>query len=508
MIESATERRLAGDWIGACRVARVEPLFTLSEVRKSHGPGVAERLEQALLHFSPDLLRWHLPRNGATTVLESLGWVPLLRLTEADREGLANWLCCGLPALQAPQRLTLSVVQLDVRRCATSFDLCPEYWDVRYCHHLAKHCVPQIEPIARLQDKNDYEEAWRLSGLTAIAGEATARDWKQRRPRWWWQVSWSRLLGEARRWVASRGVARGLLVPVSSSPKVFEWSEALLIESLGEGQAPTLRPFPEAERSHGPKHPTPAVPIAQPLWQRPPDFDLLRFGLIQPEHLHPLVYGALWPHAKDSVTPLGPPPGELAQPVRIFCSGKWHLLEPRDGRYQATEHPPEQARREAVLSALGGKPAGCFCALQALYEGRGRLPKVFREQLRDFRLCIIHGDWPEVKRWMDSCLGANFRGRNGKTLLHYLPYIGLEHLPFLLASGLDINAPGEAGRTLLHVMVELGATVTEIQTVIAAGANPQIVDQYGVLPGDIARWLSVNRRDLAFLPSKREYQSR
>src|SRR5690348_3371444 len=64
MIEQATERRLAGDWRGACAAANVDIAFDLADVANEHGAAVAAAIEDDLLHFAPDLLRWHAPRNS------------------------------------------------------------------------------------------------------------------------------------------------------------------------------------------------------------------------------------------------------------------------------------------------------------------------------------------------------------------------------------------------------------------------------------------------------------
>jgi hypothetical protein len=67
MIEQATEHRLAGDWKGACRAARVRVEVDLADLP---GPEVRDAVEDDLRHFAPDLLRWHLPRflSGRTTI--------------------------------------------------------------------------------------------------------------------------------------------------------------------------------------------------------------------------------------------------------------------------------------------------------------------------------------------------------------------------------------------------------------------------------------------------------
>ena len=70
MIERATERRLAGDWRGACAAANVDVTFDLPEIADRCGDDIAAALEDDLRHLAPDLLRWHLPRvlGGRSTL--------------------------------------------------------------------------------------------------------------------------------------------------------------------------------------------------------------------------------------------------------------------------------------------------------------------------------------------------------------------------------------------------------------------------------------------------------
>lgn len=62
MIETATARRSAGDWAGACAAAGIDVDFNLRSVARTHGHDLAARIRADLRHLAPDLLRWHLPR--------------------------------------------------------------------------------------------------------------------------------------------------------------------------------------------------------------------------------------------------------------------------------------------------------------------------------------------------------------------------------------------------------------------------------------------------------------
>jgi hypothetical protein len=62
MIETATARRCAGDWAGACAAAGIDTDLNLRSVARVYGRECAARLRDDLRHLTPDLLRWHMPR--------------------------------------------------------------------------------------------------------------------------------------------------------------------------------------------------------------------------------------------------------------------------------------------------------------------------------------------------------------------------------------------------------------------------------------------------------------
>ncbi|MGI5246621.1 ankyrin repeat domain-containing protein [Dactylosporangium sp. CA-139066] len=107
MLERAAQRRLAGDWRGACAVAGIDADVDLRAVRRVHGAEVADRLEADLHHLVPDLLRWHLPRRRDGR-LEPQRRYPLTFLPDAHA------LVARPPVwLNMPQRITLRIERLD-----------------------------------------------------------------------------------------------------------------------------------------------------------------------------------------------------------------------------------------------------------------------------------------------------------------------------------------------------------------------------------------------------------
>ncbi|WP_406634205.1 hypothetical protein [Amycolatopsis sp. WGS_07] len=105
MIESATARRSAGDWAGACAAARFDVDLDLRTVRRTHGSSVAAQIRADLRHLAPDLLRWHFPRiapdgllrPGLTVSLARYGEIHLVARTPpawadaGQRISLALW---------------------------------------------------------------------------------------------------------------------------------------------------------------------------------------------------------------------------------------------------------------------------------------------------------------------------------------------------------------------------------------------------------------------------------
>ncbi|MFD4370817.1 hypothetical protein [Streptomyces sp. NPDC058486] len=69
MIETATARRLAGDWAGACAAAGVDLDLTPRTLARTHGTELAARVRADLRRLAPDLLRWHLPRTAPDGLL-------------------------------------------------------------------------------------------------------------------------------------------------------------------------------------------------------------------------------------------------------------------------------------------------------------------------------------------------------------------------------------------------------------------------------------------------------
>ncbi|MFE2215369.1 hypothetical protein ACFW93_25880 [Streptomyces canus] len=108
MIETATARRLAGDWAGACAAAGFDVDLHLRTVARDHGRELASRVRSDLRALAPDLLRWHMPRIAPDGLLR-----PGVTLTLAQYdapEGPVHLVARTAPAwADAGQRISLAL---------------------------------------------------------------------------------------------------------------------------------------------------------------------------------------------------------------------------------------------------------------------------------------------------------------------------------------------------------------------------------------------------------------
>lgn len=86
MVESATARRLAGDWAGACVAAHIDIDFSLRTLARVYGHEFAGRIRSDLRQLAPDLLRWHMPRIAPDGLLR-----PGLTVSLASDRARRGW---------------------------------------------------------------------------------------------------------------------------------------------------------------------------------------------------------------------------------------------------------------------------------------------------------------------------------------------------------------------------------------------------------------------------------
>ncbi|GAA0901666.1 ankyrin repeat domain-containing protein [Streptomyces thermoalcalitolerans] len=533
MIERATERRLAGDWRGACAAANVDVAFDLSEVGERWGHDVAAALEDDLRHLVPDLVRWHLPRlpGGLTTLVPHRNVVlARYRPVEAGESPRSTpYLHLTTPPMtEGPQRLTLRFQTVGDEQAAGVFGILTEdwryarhLWDARHTAELRERCggrerlpffhpdgrprgtdelptadpgpddaVAQAEWAALLHQRGEIQAAFAVAGievdLTRSSGFPT-----------WYRAEPEQLLGrlafdhtrlerEVRR-LADEGV--GDRFRMVGSVNVYAH---VLLEPADSRAGLRVRVVHSDEGKDMPH-------LAEALWRRLPDLDLLRIGGVEPEHLHPLVREALFPVLEVTDETAGPPGPAALAPVRVRCRGEWHEVGFRKGgSLLHMPHSDEEQRREQALRAFGGAVAGCFAVQQTWTSGTGRLPKALRAQQRELFLRAQHGDTQGVLALLDAGMDPRVRDAGRRTLLHALHLLDHELLlPRLLAEGLDLEARDHRERTPLFTAVNDGGSKALVEALLAAGARIDVVDHQGLSLAQVVR--RYKRSDLTFL---------
>jgi hypothetical protein len=233
--------------------------------------------------------------------------------------------------------------------------------------------------------------------------------------------------------------------------------------------------------------------LSDACWRRLPDLDLLRFGDITPDELHPMVSASLFPgratRQTRRVPDVEPPSG-----VRVRCRGEWHVMRSADGALQMVSHSATDINRERALRAFGGPNSGCFAVREAWTSGTGWLPKALRDQRREFFLRVQHGDTPAVIQLLDTGVDPHIRDGKARTLLHVLHLLDHEALvPGLLAAGLDLEARDHRQRTPLYAAVEDGGSTDVVRMLLDSGARTDVADSQGVPLRRAARY---NRYDM------------
>jgi hypothetical protein len=374
MIEQATERRLAGDWRGACAAAGVDVAFDLVEVATEHGDAVAAAFEDDLRHFAPDLLRWHLPRldRGRTTIVPD----QMIVLSRPAPGVPCLYVATPVWLAHGPQRLRLAIGQVNGgstyletdwtygafwREVVHDWTTSRHLWDARRTGRLRERCggdegrapflhadgtprtaseLPAADPgradpaaftewVTLLHERGDVEAAFTAAGIELDNAPVDIPSWYSvnrvdpvevlaRMPLALTQVEAEiRRLGADRFWIPYRQYAA----------VVLERTQTVLRVRLIEHEAGD--------------HPADEV-LPEVCWRRLPDLDLLRDGL-PPERLHPLVREALFPGRVANEPPVPEPAG----PTRIRCRDGWHEVSFRDGVLDIPHSAEEQRREDA-----------------------------------------------------------------------------------------------------------------------------------------------------------------
>lgn len=509
MIGRATERRLAGDWHGACAAAGVDVGIDLYAVRRTLGAETADAVRTDLLHLVPDLLRWHFPRVWHEPAALAPAAVVVLSRPLGDR---GPWLFARVRGRgpHESQRIFLELGSEPGPQGAPHesppWTTSRYLWDSRHVHETrerwggsadrapfldpdgtprARHLLPTADPgpDADPATRTEWIDGVYLGGRVAEAFAAAGfafdpADFAEGgpsaapNPR----LSPGRLAAELVRLHAAGHSGR---MHIRS-----KGNRGLLLR--GDADRPRIEsttgfPFPP--------HGAPSAPEA--LWTRSADIDAVLAG-VSPDHLHPVVRDALAPARPPADGPVGPPPWGPAGPVRVRCRGEWHTVTLTGGRL-AVPHDDREVAREATLRTLGGVGQGCFTVHEAWATGRGRLPKALRRVRADLFERARNGDTDAVLAYLDAGGDPRLRNGEGETLLHRL--LHLDHgvlLPRLLDAGAEVDARDHAGYTPLGRAVASGGDASVLRALVAAGARTG-----GVAPGTGPR--DPGPRDLAEL---------
>jgi hypothetical protein len=544
MIEESARCRRAGDWRGACAAAGMDVAFDLDEVRYRYGPRVAEHLEDDLRHLVPDLVRWHAPRviPGRTTLTPATGIVLSLcgvRGLGAPRLHVTThpWL------LHAPQRLSLRFAPVRMefdphintdythtsfwRGIVHSWTGARYLWDDRHTGELRERCggdserAPFLEPdgtprpaellpdadpgpgdpaahtewVTMLHERGEVEEAFAAAGIELVPPGPESEKYREH-----YTIG---PLEQLARMPLSLTVLEREMRRLRGSRFQIPWTQHACVLFEHDGDRGLRTRVLEFDSYLEPTELYRVPVLAEAVWRRPPDLDLLRRGLLPPDWLHPLVHDALMPaRAAGTKCAAGPPEPARLPPVRVRCRGEWHEIT-FDGGVMRLPHAADEQEREAALEAFGGDVGGCYAVRRAWRTGEGRLPRALRDLRRDIFDRARHGDTPGVLRLLDLGVGPDVRDHNGRTLLHFLHL--LDHrplLPRLLDAGLDVDSTDKLGRTGLHRAVEFDGPADLVKALLDAGAAIDLLDEEETTVPRLIR--RAGREDLRFLEDRIE----
>lgn len=437
MIESATARRLAGDWAGACAAARVDVDLNLREVARVLGRDLAASLRNDLRHLAPDLLRWHLPRVAPNGLLRPGLTISLARYHPdggpvASPGGDAVHLVVRTPPAWADggQRISLALWSgrdrggrnrpgpggptgnIQARyphprpQARYRLDLHRHRWDARRTSELRERAGADQPPPGLRKRAGADQTPPDLREQSGTAGAPVAPD----------HIGTVRTNGET-------GNADDVASLLAYGCAVDRWAaEARLLlraeERFGDAVAVHLGAgrrlvlelpagsdqgcFAYRLRLHpGRRSGLPVLPDAA-TWT-PPDLLLLRAGLIGADELHPLVAAALAP--EQTAPPAGRRRSDDTGPRLVECRGALHRIGLVDGVLVALDHDPTEVRREELLAALTGTPLPCLQAIERVH----REP----ECLDDVRARLDHGDIAGALATVEALLGPEAVLRSG-----------------------------------------------------------------------------------------------
>ncbi|MFA7766649.1 hypothetical protein [Streptomyces sp. NRRL S-448] len=445
MIETATARRSAGDWAGACAAAGIDVDLDLRFLARSRGHDLAARIRADLRHLAPDLLRWHLPRIAPDGLLRPGLTVSLARYDTAAR-GEPHAAHSG-----DPERPVHLVARTPPAWADGGQRISLALWDGSRSGH-----VPWGDPRRELRpdrrfrldlhrhlwDARRTDELRFRSGADRPAAEGLAAP----------DAELLAALPQGHRcavgrWAAETGILLRAEGRTTGSVAVrLGARQRLVLDLAADGPGPPVARIGDAP-ADGSASALPILPDAA-VWTLP-DLDLIRSGAIEAGRLHPLVASALVPD-RAPAGPAGPAgttdAGRAGQPRLVECRGARHRIGLVDGVLAALDHDPAEIRREELLAALTGTPLPCLQAIDATHRRPDGLTGV-RERLD-------HGDIAGALAVVEGLLGPDALLRAG-ALRDELEAAALRRITYgLFRAGLAGPGPGRirpgASRTRDH----------------------------------------------------------
>jgi len=358
MIESATARRSAGDWAGACAAARVDVELDLRAVARAHGSELAATVRADLRRLAPDLLRWHMPRIAPDGLLR-----PGLTISLATYDHLHLVARTPPSWADAGQRIGLAL------------------WEGSRSSRGHPHPHPHPDKRFRLDLHRHLWDADRAGELRERAGP--------------WDPLVPKGIGCAvDRWGSEAAIVLRSQGRDSGTVLVRLGSGRRLLLHVGEELRITEAP------ARGGDSGWPELPDAA-TWVLP-DLALLHSGQITADRLHPLVAAAL----VLDYAPGREPPDPDGQSVRLVeCRGAVHRIGLVDGVLVPLDHDQAQLRREQLLVGLGGPPLPCLRVIDETH----REP----ERLVEIRARLDHGDFAGALAAVEKILGPDALLRQG-----------------------------------------------------------------------------------------------
>ncbi|MET9200184.1 hypothetical protein [Gordonia sp. NPDC003585] len=390
MIHNATDRRLVGDWMGACVAAHVDVDLDLYDIRCRHGNEIAEQIRADLLCLAPDLLRWHMPRVAPDGLLRSGLTVALARYGDLEsRFGTtgSTYLVARTPPAWADAGQRISLTTWCGPPTATPLDL--------------RHPHPKPNPRFRLDLHRCLWDATMVGDLRMLCGAGTF-------PRL--NLTWSevdRAAGYAvDRWPSeAANLLRAHGHPTGRVRIRLDRRNDLIVDVDGRNRQPRLRLIHDEPRGR-----VTGLPVLPDAATRTlPDRELLETGALTPARLHPLVADALAPgwtsESGASSTDRSANTQRENHIHYVNCRGRRHRIGLVDGVLSALDHDPDEIRREELLTALTGTPVPCLQAIDRAHRRPDCLTGVSER--------LDHGDVEGAMEIVTDLLGAESRLRSG-----------------------------------------------------------------------------------------------